>query len=257
MFKLSIITVHLNDIEGLAQTQRSLDRILDSGSFEWIVVDGGSIPESDAQMRLFEKVRNSATILVSEVDHGIYDAMNKGTRLATGDYVLYLNAGDSLHPDFDLDRVFHVCESKKPGMIWGDSWDRNPKGDSYKRKTRKAFWLRYGMAVCHQAVFFRRDLLGDAPYDLRYRLAADYELLCREYRYGSGIEYVHVPVCIFDLVGESSHNQAETLGEESVIRVEYFGLPAFINRTVVCIKQSLWKFNTKFPRVRAAWRRWI
>ena len=119
MIKLSIVTVHLNDIERLVQTQRSLEGILDSGSFEWIVVDGGSVPESDAQMRLFEKVKNSATILVSEPDDGIFDAMNKGTRLATGEYVLYLNAGDLLHPDFDLDRVFQVCESKKPGMIWG------------------------------------------------------------------------------------------------------------------------------------------
>ena len=74
MFKLSIVTVHLNDIERLVQTQRSLDRILDSGSIEWIVVDGGSIPESDAQMWLFEKVKNSATILLSEPDDGIFDA---------------------------------------------------------------------------------------------------------------------------------------------------------------------------------------
>lgn len=90
MITLSIVTVHLNDIGGLSQTQQSLDRIMDSSSLEWIVVDGGSIPESDAEKQLLESAQVTASTFVSEPDQGIYDAMNKGTRLATGEYVGYV-----------------------------------------------------------------------------------------------------------------------------------------------------------------------
>lgn len=254
---LSIVTVHLNDLPGLNRTRTSLEALLDSDQIEWIVVDGGTALTSPEDERSFQAVRNLAANMVSEPDEGIYDAMNKGTRLARHDYVLYLNAGDTLHPLFDLQELVGVLQRTRPGMLWGDSWDLDHTGRAYRRKTRAPFWLRYGMAVCHQAVFFRRDLLGGTPFDVRYRIAADYDLLCRLYRAGCSIERSSIPVCTFDLVGVSSGNKGATLAEESAVRRAHFGLPAALDKALVLFKKGLWAANIAFPSVRAIWRRWI
>jgi putative colanic acid biosynthesis glycosyltransferase len=257
MTRLSVVTVHLYDIPGLARTQQSLERVLESPILEWIIVDGGTRPESAEHERKLDQASKAATRYVSEPDEGIYDAMNKGTGLVSGDYVLYLNAGDLLHPDFDLGRTLEVCDMQRPGMIWSDAWDRNRKGRSYPRRTRKAYWLRYGMTACHQAIWFRRDLLGSRPYDTTFRIAADYDLLCRLYRDGAEIAYLKVPVCVFDLVGESSMHREESGAEESAVRTRHFGIPRFLDRALVRFKQAHWSFNMKYPGVRAVWRRWL
>jgi putative colanic acid biosynthesis glycosyltransferase len=255
--QLSIVTVHLNDLDGLAGTAASLAPVIDEPGVEWVVVDGGTQVQGPEQAAQLDRVREMASQFVSEPDRGIYDAMNKGTALARGDYLLYLNAGDSLHPEFDLALAREICAHGQPGMVWGDSWDRDRKGQVYRRKTRSAGWLRYGTAVCHQAVLFRRELLGPEPFDLTYRIAADYDLVCRLYRAGCDIARLHSPVCIFDLVGESSADKRETLTEEATVRQKHFGVPGPLDRMLLGVKLAAWNFHGKFPAVRAIVRPWI
>ena len=222
-----------------------------------MVIDGGTIPDSKLDHEIVNDCRGLAHLYISEPDNGIYDAMNKGTALVTGDYLLYLNAGDILHPEFDFEKISVLCSVEEPSMVWGDSWDKDHKGNTYKRNTRSKFWLRYGMAVCHQAVLFKRSDLGNPAYDTSFRIAADYDLVCRIYAKGLKIVRSSIPICIYDLVGESSIHKETTLREESLVRVNHFGFPSWFEKILISVKRNLWKFNTNFPKVRSVWRRWI
>jgi len=231
--------------------------LIDNDLIEWIVIDGGSAPESAAQREMLEVSQVKAHKYISEQDDGIYDAMNKGTSIATGDYVLYLNAGDELHQDFDLTEASELCDSTKPSMLWGDSWDKDHEGNVYKRKPRSQFWLRYGMAVCHQAVLFKRVELENPAYDTSFKIAADYDLVCRIYKKGLRVIRSNIPMCTYDLVGESSNHKELTLNEESIVRIKHFGFPRWTERILMTGKRILWNFSVRFPEFRSYWRRWV
>ena len=95
---ISIITVHLDDFEGLIRTFHSLQALLSNQHLSWVVIDGGSHIETDDQETGVDLIKSVADFFSSEPDRGIYDAMNKGCRAAKGDYVLFLNAGDEFAP---------------------------------------------------------------------------------------------------------------------------------------------------------------
>ena len=116
--KLSIITIHLNDFPGFERTLKSLGPVLGNAHVEWIVIDGGSNLAKD-KTGSFMLVRSLAAHFISEPDDGIYDAMNKGTQLASGGYVVYLNSGDELHPDFQFNKLAGALDDGAAGMIWG------------------------------------------------------------------------------------------------------------------------------------------
>lgn len=254
---LTIITIHLNDFDGLFKTHNSLKTKLAADKVEWIVIDGGSKAPSIEQRPTLSLVKASADNYVSEPDDGIYDAMNKGTLLATGEYVLYLNAGDELHPEFSCEQLSVALQTHGAGMIWGkaDVRDRNQK--IYSRKTRNPGWLRYGTAVCHQAVFFKRSLLGSSPYDTRLSIAADYNLICRLYTAGESVKMLAMPVCVFDLVGKSGADKWLTLSEESDVRQKYFSVPNFFNVLITRFKLIIWQTGTLIPSFRRAWSRFF
>ena len=137
---LTIITVCLNSEAVIEPTLRSILRDKPA-ELEYIVIDGAS---TDAPLDILGRYEQGIDILLSEPDDGIYDAMNKGTRLASGDYVLYLNAGDLLHEAFSLDGVTRSLSEERPDMIWGRSLDREPGGEAYPRKTRSPAWASCG-----------------------------------------------------------------------------------------------------------------
>ena len=255
--KLSVITIHLDQWESLRRTAESLKRFLDLAEVEWVVIDGQSRADSDSAVSIREEVRLSADRFISEKDDGIYNAMNKGTALASGSHLLYLNAGDELHPGFELTPFRNLTEGSNPGMLWGQSWDRDRNGDTYLRKSRPPSWLKFGIPVCHQAVIFRSDLLGKAPYRESLKIAGDYELLCRLHCEGAGVVMVDNPVVIFELTGLSSSRSELAMEEESMVRQEYFPKPAFIESGLSGFKHLLWKLSMQFPSSRKLWRRRI
>lgn len=233
----------------------SLISLIGAPEFEWVVIDGGSeVAKGDEGVN--DQVKLVADQFISEPDEGIYDAMNKGTGLATGDYVLYLNAGDELHSDFDLVELFKLTEKKRPEMIWGRCLVHYQNGSVIQIKTRSTSWAWYGMPACHQAIFFRREVLGDKPYDTYYRIGADYDLVCRLISNKAKIVQLDILVSIYHRGGLSDVSGEAAFEEENEIRLKYFNVPTIAGSVIKKIRG----LNTRLARVvwlRRLWRRWI
>lgn len=149
---------------------------------------------------------------MSEPDRGVYDAMNKGLAAATGDYVLFLNAGDILfgpHALAQCGRTIHACPTP-PAMLFADTVYRYPSGRRLWRRARpleRCLWHR--MPSTHQAMAFRRDLHQSLPYDLSFQVCADYDVICRVHACDPTHAYLPRPLAVAAHGGRSiSHRRS-------------------------------------------------
>ncbi|MDX2463979.1 MAG: glycosyltransferase [Porticoccus sp.] len=252
--KITVVTVHLNDFSGLSRTLKSLELSGQMNHLEWIVIDGGS--QLTDRGLCFKQVKSIADYFISEPDKGIYDAMNKGTSLATGDYVLYLNAGDELHPDFDVEHAKKSAAGILPNMILGRCEVRYQDGSQIKVKTRSPSWAWYCMPAYHPAILFRRDILGDNPYDTTYKLAADYDLVCRLLVNDARVTQLASVISVYHRGGVSDIQGDAAREEENQIRLKYFQIPVFVGNGIKRFK----KMNAKqspFSKLTRLLRRWV
>ena len=146
---ISIITICYNAASDLEKTIKSV-RAQVFNDYEYIVVDGGS---KDATSEIIKSNADVITKWVSEPDKGIYDAMNKGIRMATGDWVIMMNAGDVFADSDVLQNVFSHVIPDKITFLYGDTLSRQKKGKLLRRITS---WKDGN--VNHQAVIYRRKL---------------------------------------------------------------------------------------------------
>jgi len=170
---ISIITVVYNGAATLEATIRSV-RDQTWKNIEYIIVDGGS---KDGTLALVEKYKDSISRWISEPDKGVYDAMNKGIRMATGEWLYFLGSDDRLHDPGVLTRLFDAPFEGACDLLYG-----NVKSPAYKGLYDGEFTLEKLLSknISHQAAFYRKELfqrLGD--YDLRYRLHADWDFNLR------------------------------------------------------------------------------
>lgn len=191
--KISIITVSYNSAATIADTMCSIaeQSHLD---IEHIVIDGGS---QDDTLAIVAKMGSRSTRILSEPDDGIYDAMNKGLRLATGDFVGFLNADDTF---MDAAAVSHIARAaSSPGIdiVYGDllyvDKDRPQVSVRYWRSGEfKLSRLRSGWMPPHPTLYVRAELIsGLGPFDATLRIAADYEFMLRYLNHpGLGVAYV-------------------------------------------------------------------
>lgn len=191
MSTFSIVTVVLNDRAGLEHTAQSL-AIQTFTDFEWIVIDGASLEDQRPEL---ESLNPRPSVLLSEHDRGIYDAMNKGWQRATGSWVLFLNAGDALCSQRTLEDVASKLEATTALWAFGMVRNVDASGRIYGIQNASPF-NRMGHAlgnttVPHQATFMRRSLLEDlSGFRLDFDTAADQELIYRAARLGPPEELV-------------------------------------------------------------------
>jgi len=233
----------------------SLKPVIGVSDSEWIVIDGGSNIEIGEQS-VKDQVRNMADHFTSESDDGIYDAMNKGTQHVSGDYVLYLNAGDELHPYFDLAWLSQMPAGTTPDMVWGQCEVRYQDGTQLQVKSRSPSWAWYCMPVFHPAIFFRREILGGKPYDTSYLYAADYDLVCRLLASDARVMQSEALVSVYRRGGISDTQGDAAREEENIIRLKYFRIPAFIGYSVKKFKEINARQST-FSKMVRWFRRWI
>ena len=206
MVKISVITVCYNSEKFIEATINSVIS-QDFSNIEYIIIDGNS---SDNTINIIRQYENKIFKWISEPDKGIYDAMNKGAKLATGDWIIFMNSGDIFIHESVLSDIFYIYDFKNINIIYGNiinDWG------TYKEK-RKAFPLEkmsYRMPFCHQAVFIRRDVFLHNLFDISFKYAADYnQFYSLYYEYGMSI-FKYVPVYIAECDTSDSFSRKNML----------------------------------------------
>lgn len=220
----SIITVTYNAAATLPPTLRSVGEQT-CRLFEHLVIDGAS---TDGTQRLATDAGIKETVVYSEPDKGLYDAMNKGLSLAKGEYVIFLNAGDSFHSPDTLQSIADaIMENDFPGIVYGQTdivdSERRRIGERHLRApetlTLKSF--ANGMVVCHQAFVALRRITG--PFDLRYRFSADYDWCIKCLQHSR--HNIYIPQVTVDYLNEgvTTANHRKSLMERFRIMCYYYG----------------------------------
>jgi glycosyltransferase involved in cell wall biosynthesis len=223
--RFSIITINYNDKLGLQKTIESVINQTYTG-IEFIVVDGDS---SDGSKEVIEEYSTNVTQWVSEKDNGIYHAMNKGIKMATGDYLLFLNSGDILIDNEVVKTVSNEMKDNKD-LYYGDiHFKRKDKTTKETFPQKLTFDFFYYNNLSHQATFIKRTLFDDLfLYNESYKIAADWEFfifaICK-----ANVSYRHLPIYItlYDGTGISSNEKnKEIITKEREMTInKYF--PAF------------------------------
>lgn len=222
--KFSIITVTYNAGATLEDTIQSV--ITQTyRNLEYIIIDGGS---KDRTLEIIEQYRPHIHKVVCEPDKGLYDAMNKGIKQATGDYICFLNAGDELHEDDTLLLIVHsITESTLPDVLYGETAIVDEEGHFVRMRRLSApehlTWKSFksGMLVCHQAFFARRDLAE--PFDLRYRFSADFDWCIRIMKKSQTLHNTHLTLIDYLNEGMTTRNHKASLKERFRIMCKYYG----------------------------------
>ncbi len=211
----SIVTVVRDDLAGLERTHASL-----SGQsfrdFEWLVVDGDS---RDGTRDWLEAHESEIDGCCSAPDGGLYEAMNIGLAMASGRYVLFLNAGDSLAGTEILAAVaVALIEAGWPDFCYGDAFELLPGGRVRLKPARSHQQAWYGMFTHHQAMFYRRALLEGLGFDPQFRVGADYAFTLEVLARSRHLHRLLQPVCLFASGGCSQRLAALGRRDQFLIR---------------------------------------
>ena len=212
MVKLSVVTVHFNQRESLKYT---LESIRNSGfpanSVELIVVDGGS---SFNINDLFAEFDDIISLAISEPDRGVFDAMNKGLRLARGEYINFMNAGDAFCSGV-LSGSF--LDSLNNDIIYGDYiLYLNGHKTLHRQTDELDFAYFLGRTICHQSIIYRTNLCKKYPFSLDYSLMGDWIQLFNLLKNESlSVVKLDFPLCIYDGHGQSDRFKEERLKQRS------------------------------------------
>ena len=222
----SIITVTYNAGKVLEETLQSVVRQT-YRNVEYILVDGGS---KDQTLEIANKYRAHISRMVSEPDKGLYDAMNKGIRMATGDYLCFLNAGDKLHNDNTLQQVVQSLQNQEqPDIIYGETAivDETGKFLHMRRLSapEKLHWksFKQGMLVCHQAFWPKRTWATENLYDLQYRFSADFDWCIRIMKQAQRLHHTGLTLIDYLNEGMTTQNHKASLKERFRIMVKHYG----------------------------------
>lgn len=227
--KFSVITVTYNAEKVLEDTlQSAISQTY--RHVEYIIVDGAS---KDGTIKIIDKYRERIHTVVSEPDKGLYDAMNKGIALATGDYLCFLNAGDSFHEDDTLQQMVHSIKGNElPDILYGETAIVDQQSHFLRMRRLSApevlSWksFKQGMLVCHQAFFAKRDLVE--PYDLNYRFSSDFDWCIRVMKKAHTLHNTHLTIIDYLEEGLTTQNHKASLRERFRIMTKHYGLVSTI-----------------------------
>ena len=235
--KLSVITVTYNAEHTIERTLKSVAE-QSYPHIEHIIVDGASTDKTLDLIRNYETAFAARQLgimnckVLSETDNGIYDAMNKAATIATGDYLCFLNAGDTFFaPDtieVILNSKFLIPNSQSPpDILYGETAIVDDNGKFLRMRRLKApktlTWksFRQGMLVCHQAFIVKRELFED--YDLSYRFSSDFDWCIRMMKKAKHIQNTNLTLIKYLNEGITVANRKASLKERYRIMVKYYG----------------------------------
>lgn len=202
--KISVITVCYNAEKVIEQTMQS---VLNQSyvDIEYIIVDGAS---TDGTMNFVNEYAADIRVrYISEPDNGIYDAMNKGIRLATGDYLEFLNAGDVFVSDGVVKSVVQKIEENPADVMYGDIIYEYPDKTTsirvYGQFCSSLFYYLLGDCINHQAIFAKRECFEKYIFNTEYRICADREWMMRIKKDGKNFRALNLLICKYPLNEDS------------------------------------------------------
>ncbi|MCR4603053.1 MAG: glycosyltransferase [Prevotella sp.] len=243
MIKFSVITITYN---AEAVVQRTLQSVLQQTheDVEHLIIDGASM---DGTLELAQQYKETSdasasghkVIIRSEPDDGIYHAMNKGLTQASGDYILYMNAGDSFPKDTTLEEIAHRCRLNElpsdelPAVLYGNTDIVDGEGNYlHPRRLQppaRLSWrsFRHGMLVCHQAFYARTDIAKNLQYDTRYRYSADVDWCIRVMKEADrlALPLVNIGMVVANYTeeGTTTRHHRESLKERYRVMAHHYG----------------------------------
>ncbi len=226
MYKISVITINYNDRNGLYNTLLSVFE-QSNKNFEFLVIDGGS---TDGSEKLLDDYKNKISYTVSEKDNGIYHAMNKGIKAASGDFIIFMNSGDVFYNETVMETI--VAELKETDeIVYGDvlvksAFSGNTKVQVHPEKlTFKYFYER---TICQQACIVKKTLFDTVFYfNEDYKIASDWEFLTVAiFKANSSFRKIPHVIAIFDTSGVSSNEKMRKIAvsEREQTLEKYFPL---------------------------------
>lgn len=243
---ISIITVVYNAANDLDKTIKSI-AAQSYKNIEYIIVDGAS---TDHTTEVIKAHSNSITKWISEKDNGIYDAMNKGIHLATGDYLWFMNAGDEIAEADTLSKVFNLAQNAD--IYYGDTImideNGNKIGNRRLQPPKNLNWKSFkkGMLVSHQSFIVKRSIVD--LYNLKYHFSADFEWCLIALKRATQIINTQLTLSLFLDGGVTKQNIKAGLKERFKIMSQYYGLiPTLYEHLFIAFKFFwFWGKNGRF-----------
>lgn len=232
--KLSVITIVYNNAKDIERTLLSVLKQTYT-NIEYIIIDGAS---TDGTKEIIQKYGERLARFISEPDKGLYDAMNKGLALATGDYVLFMNSGDEIYAPETVAEVFASAPSGD--IYYGETemFDENWKSLGQRRHHAPEHFdwhsFKFGMNVSHQAIYIKRSLTE--PYNLSYKYSSDIDWILKAAKKSSNIVNTHLYVAKYLVGGISKKKHLASLKERFKILSQYYGfIPNVINHVFIAL----------------------
>lgn len=212
--KLSIVTINYNNLDGLRNT---INSVLSQTfhNFEWIIIDGGS---TDGSKELIEQNQQYLSYWCSEPDKGIYNAMNKGITQVSGEYINFMNAGDSFASQNTLSEVF--SNDHQEDVIYGDwiyVYDTHEELKSFPIDKLYTEFIRRN--ICHQAMFIKATLLKSKGYDESISVLADYARNVELAHSGASFKYLPFAICRCCMPGLSNVEETVEIRKQDMERI--------------------------------------
>lgn len=220
--KLSVITVCFNESINITET---IESVINQSftDYEYIIIDGASV---DGTIDIINKYSKYLSHFVSEKDDGLFYAMNKAVDLATGEYLIFLNAGDLFVFNDTLSNIFE--NDIDEDLIYGDVIFRYSSGLKFRRQSPKILDKKYFYvdSLNHQTLLMKKDvLISLGGFDTSLKITSDYDLILKSVLVKkSSYRHLDFPISIFNLLGISSDNSFKKLHikERELVQKRYF-----------------------------------
>jgi glycosyltransferase involved in cell wall biosynthesis len=220
---ISIITVCQNSEATIRDTLASVTAQTYT-NIEYIIIDGGS---NDHTLQIVKEYPETVTQSLSESDHGIYDAMNKGIKRATGEYVLFLNSDDILLHDRVIEDAAKAISANRPDIVFGDMAVFNPTSGVTEHKKQKDLTRIHVFKnmPCQPSVLYRRSVFSKCGmFNTAYRIVSDFDWMTNAIlRYTVSLQYIGIALIRFRTGGISSNSDSTVHDRERLeVYQEYF-----------------------------------
>lgn len=222
--KISVITVCFNSVEFIEQTILSVINQTYS-NIEYIIIDGGS---TDGTIDVIKKYEHKISKWVSGPDNGIYDAMNKGARMAQGEWIIYRNVGDFFATKTVIEEMFKQTIDEDITILHGDCRYVCDKGEKiFHPEITKPYYDNSCMPVFHPSTFIRAEYQRQHPYDISFRSSADFDFILYALISGERFEYRPILVANYSFGDGMSVKNWYTVLRENRKVLDKFGIKKY------------------------------